>query len=246
VAGCRSVYHMLRFSPPQLCEDVLTGIIEEMSVEDLISLTKDELGSRCIMDGILDDHGHTQSSATIFGNATIKLRHKLSGHWASLAMDRVGHHTVKKLFMALPLLDDKATLVEELFTASIRLHENKIGRSVVEACAVDVFADDGINTEWRQTVTSRMVALALALAALTKKREYTGVRSRSTTNTTANNEAYATTIKEGGETTTTKAKRKSSRRKRSTNDTNDIDKSRKKARRESSLGCTMGYIMRYH
>ena len=64
VAGCRSVHHMLRFSP-RLCEDVLDGIIKEMPPEDLICITKDGLGSRCIMDGILDGPVKTP----IFANA---------------------------------------------------------------------------------------------------------------------------------------------------------------------------------
>jgi len=152
--------------------------------------------------------------------------------------------------MALPLLDDKVKLVEELFSERHRLYDNKLGLSVVEACAMDIFVNDGTNTEWRNKIISRMVALALSLALPSSTEEIVHTGNRSSTTTTTNMEdatATDTTINEGGgETTTTKAKRKSSRRKRSTNDTNDIDKSRKKARRESSLGCTMGYIMRYH
>ncbi|NJN84356.1 MAG: hypothetical protein HC802_20135, partial [Caldilineaceae bacterium] len=53
VAGCRTVYHMLRFSP-RLCEGVLDGIVGELSTEDLVSIAKDGIGSRCVLDGILD------------------------------------------------------------------------------------------------------------------------------------------------------------------------------------------------
>mmetsp|Transcript_6741 Transcript_6741/g.7587 ORF Transcript_6741/g.7587 Transcript_6741/m.7587 type:complete len:776 (-) Transcript_6741:138-2465(-) len=217
VPGCRSVFHLLQFSP-RLCKDVLMGIIEGMSVEDLISITKDGLGSRCIMDGILD-HQHGTTSSSIFGTATVDLRNKLSGQWASLATDRVGHHTVKKVFSALPRLDDKLKLVEELSSAGNRLHGNKMGRSVVDACCVDVFVDDGSNnTEWRQKV-GRMAKKENFLTELIG-----GDRSTMNTATTT---ATTTTIDEGETITTTttktKAKRKR-RRKRSTNtDTNNDD-----------------------
>jgi len=253
VPGCRSVFHLLQFSP-RLCKDVLMGIIEGMSVEDLLSITKDGLGSRCIMDGILDQHGTTSSS--IFGTATVELRNKLGGQWASLATDRVGHHTVKKVFRALPRLEDKLTLVEELSSAGNRLHGNKMGRSVVEACCVDVFVDDGSNnTEWRHKV-GRMAKKENFLTELIGE-------DRSTMNT-ATTTATATTIDEGETITTTttktKAKRKR-RRKRSTNtdtnnddttdvnvdneDNNNNNESRKKkaSKKSASSGITMESIM---
>jgi len=256
VPGCRSVFHLLQFSP-RLCKDVLLGIIEGMSVEDLLSITKDGLGSRCIMDGILDQHGTTTSS--IFGTATVDLRNKLSGQWASLATDRVGHHTVKKVFRALPRVEDKLTLVEELSSAGNRLHGNKMGRSVVEACCVDVFVDDGSNnTEWRHKV-GRMAKKENFFTELIG-----GDRATMKTVTTT---ATATTIEEGETitptTTTTKVKAKRKRRrKRSTNtDTNNDDttdvhvdnednhntnnESRKKkaTKKSASSGITMESIM---
>jgi hypothetical protein len=39
-------------------------------------------------------------------------------------MDRVGHHTLKNKFKALPKIDDKAKLVEELASGRNRLHDN--------------------------------------------------------------------------------------------------------------------------
>mmetsp|Transcript_10560 Transcript_10560/g.19346 ORF Transcript_10560/g.19346 Transcript_10560/m.19346 type:complete len:795 (-) Transcript_10560:63-2447(-) len=144
-AGSRSVYHMLRFSP-RLCQEVLQGIIQEMSVEDLVSIAKDGLGSRCIMDGILDGPVKTPN----FAEAVKELRVKLSGHWTSLASDRVGHHSVKKLFKALPKIDDKAKLVEELVSGGNRLRGNAMGRSVMDACAVDQYREN--RKDWRQKI----------------------------------------------------------------------------------------------
>ncbi|VEU44776.1 unnamed protein product [Pseudo-nitzschia multistriata] len=144
-AGCRSVHHMLRFSP-RLCQDVLDGIIGGLQAEDLVSIARDGLGSRCLMDGILDGPVKTP----IFAGACKDLRERMAGSWTSLATDRVGHHTVKKLFRALPKIDDKARLVEELVAGGNRLHGNPMGRSVVDSCLVDAYAEN--RKEWRHRV----------------------------------------------------------------------------------------------
>ena len=231
VAGCRSVHHMLRFSP-RLCEDVLEGIIKGMSVEDLISITKDGLGSRCIMDGILDGPVKTP----IFANATNDLREKLAGHWSSLATDRVGHHTVKKLFKSLPRIDDKAKLVEELLEGGNRLRGNTMGRSVIEACAVDVYDEN--RKEWRHKVGRMLSSTEESfLAEVTHDRSTTKAAA-----TTTEGEETITTVATA--TTKTKAKRKR-RRKRATDDT-DLDndsESRKSQKSSSSSGITMESIM---
>jgi hypothetical protein len=44
-AGARSLYHLLRFAP-RLCGDVLAGIIESLTSEELVWIAKDGLGSR--------------------------------------------------------------------------------------------------------------------------------------------------------------------------------------------------------
>jgi nucleolar protein 9 len=142
-AGTRSVCHMLKFSP-RLCQDTLHGLINEMSTEDLVSIAKDGLGSICLMDGILDGPVNTP----IFAEATKMLLSKLSGHWATLAGDRVGQHAVKKLFKALPKVDDKAKLVDELAQAGNRLNGTAMGRSVIAACGVDGYLEN--RKQWRQ------------------------------------------------------------------------------------------------
>merc|ERR1712038_84175 len=52
-AGTRIIYHLLRFVP-RLCTEVLGGIISKLTTEQLISICNDGLGSRCIIDGILE------------------------------------------------------------------------------------------------------------------------------------------------------------------------------------------------
>lgn len=144
-AGTRAIYHMLRFSP-RLCEEVLKGCIDEQSPDDLILIIKDGLGSRCIMDGLLDGPIKTP----IFAGAAKVLYSKVTDNWVSLATDRVGHHTVKKLFSALPRIDDKSKLVDELARGGNRMNGNTMGRSVVEFCSVNEYKENP--KSWRKKV----------------------------------------------------------------------------------------------
>lgn len=165
VTGARSVYHMLHFTP-RLCEDVLNGILEGLSAAEIETLARDGLGSRCILDGILD--GPTNTS--IFASAFKSLFAKLNGRWTSLSTDRVGHHTVKKLFHALPKIDDKAKLVEELVAGGNRLNGNAMGRSVAEECMVHIYGEN--RKEWRKAMTkdqTRENAFMEEIAAETNK-----------------------------------------------------------------------------
>lgn len=147
--GTRSVYHMLRFTP-RLCEETLGAITEMFSQDELELLARDGLGSRCIMDGILC--GPTKTP--VFGVAVKALLGKLSGRWVALSTDRVGHHTVKNMFLALPKIDDKAKLVEELVLGGNRLNGNTMGRSVVEACLVNEYNEN--RKEWRRMVAKTL------------------------------------------------------------------------------------------
>jgi hypothetical protein len=54
----------------------------------------------------------------------------------------VGHHTLKNTFKALPKIDDKAKLVEELASGRNRLHANAMSRSVADMCAVDEYREN--------------------------------------------------------------------------------------------------------
>ena len=135
VEGTRSIYYFLRFDP-QLCSGVLDGLTQNLTEDELEMLAKDGLGSRCIWDGILD--GPTKEKP--FQNAARNLLTKLSGRWVALASDRVGHHSVKKLFGVLNL-EDKAVLTAELAQGSNRLGGSTMGRSVMDACAVNAFLD---------------------------------------------------------------------------------------------------------
>jgi hypothetical protein len=65
--------------------------------------------------------------------------------------DQVRHHTVKNIFKALPKIDDKAKLVEELASGRNRLHANAMSRSVADMCAVDEYREN--KKQWRQTVS---------------------------------------------------------------------------------------------
>lgn len=87
------------------------------------------------MDGILD--GPREEIA--FADARKTLLEKLNGRLVTLAVDRVGNHTIKKLFKGLSEWEDKALLASELAQSLNRLGGNAMGRSVIEACSVSEF-----------------------------------------------------------------------------------------------------------
>jgi hypothetical protein len=135
-AGSRALYHLLRFEP-HLCTEVLEGIVKSFTSGELELIAKDGLGSRCIMDGILD--GPKEELA--FADARKTLLERFNGRLVTLAVDRVGNHTIKKLFKGLTEWEDKAVLTSELAQSLKRLGGNAMGRSVIEACSVSEFLE---------------------------------------------------------------------------------------------------------
>ena len=92
------------------------------------------------MDGILEGNTKDGIFQKVLKN---QLLSKIadSGNWSNLAVDRVGQHTVKKLFDRLVSYNDKARLVAELAQAKAKLSGNNMGRSVLESCAVHEFLE---------------------------------------------------------------------------------------------------------
>jgi hypothetical protein len=145
VAGTRTVFHLLRFEP-EYCKVVLKGILA-LEQQDIELIAKDGLGSRCILDGILDD----PSGNSIFTKAVKQLLIKLQGRWVALSVDRIGHHTTKKVFRSLEDMGSREELVQELAEGTNRLTGNAMGRSVVDACSVREYTSKG-QDQWRKTV----------------------------------------------------------------------------------------------
>ena len=147
--GARTVYQLLRFVP-RLCGDSLSGIVAKYDAAELESMCNDGLASRCLIDGILD--GPTAQKP--FSQAVKKLFEKLKGRWASLSVERVGHHTVKKIFIKLTSMDDRKALSEELADGINRLNGNAMGRSVIADCAVkDLMEGEDV---WNAAVKKRL------------------------------------------------------------------------------------------
>jgi nucleolar protein 9 len=145
VAGTRTVFQLLRFEPHH-CKVVLKGILA-LSPEDIEAIAKDGLGSRCILDGILDN----PSGDSVFTKAVKQLLLKLQDRWVALSVDRIGHHTTKKVFRALDDMGSREELVQELVEGTNRLTGNAMGRSVVDACSVREYTSKG-QDQWRKTV----------------------------------------------------------------------------------------------
>ena len=149
VAGTRAVHWLLRFDP-KLCAPILKGLVDGVAVDETVLLIRDGLGSRCIIDGILE--GQQQESA--FCKALSNLAAKLTGHWVNLSGDRIGHHTVKKLFHALTDLKAREVLVQELVGGKKRLSGTSMGRSIITECLVHEYETKG-EAEWRRLIKKR-------------------------------------------------------------------------------------------
>lgn len=102
------------------------------------------------MDGILEG----PMNEPVFSTAAKDLLGRFQDRLVPLSVERVGHHTVKKLFSALPDMDDRIVLAEELSSGINRLSGNAMGRSVMESCALKEFGE-GIDV-WKNAV-SKMI-----------------------------------------------------------------------------------------
>jgi pectin methylesterase-like acyl-CoA thioesterase len=96
------------------------------------------------MDGLLDGPSRSSASKALLS--------KLSGRLSFLAAERVGHHTVIKLFKALPM-EEKAVLSAELSQSLNRLGSNAMGRSVMVSCAVKEYLEG--EEVWKSAVTKQ-------------------------------------------------------------------------------------------
>ena len=142
--GAKALFHVLHFKE-RLMESWAKGIVKIYGTEDLVKIANDGLGSRCIMDGLLDGPSRSIVSKS--------LASKLSERISYLAAERVGHHTVEKLFRALPTYDDKAVMSAELSQSLNRLGSNAMGRSVMVSCAVKEYLEG--ESVWKEALAKQ-------------------------------------------------------------------------------------------
>lgn len=143
-AGARTLYHIIRFKE-RLRTEWVKGIIHIYGREDLVKIANDGLGSVCILDGLLDGPSRSTASKLLVA--------KLNDRIAFLAAERVGHHTVEKLFRALPTMEDKAALSAELSQNLNRLGSNAMGRSVMLSCAVKEYLEG--ESAWKDALAKQ-------------------------------------------------------------------------------------------
>ena len=143
VPGTRTLYHLLRFAS-RWSETVVNGLLD-LSSEDMDLLVRDALGSRCTIDPILEQQPNQKK------DNPVRLLEKLQGRWVSLALDRVGHHAVTKIFFCLKDVSNKERLVLELASGKSRMNANSMGRSVLEALEVRAYESQGA-AEWSKLV----------------------------------------------------------------------------------------------
>ncbi len=144
-AGARTMYHIFQFTQ-RLRSDWVNGFLSLYGTNDLARIANDGLGSRCIMDGLLDGPAKEVASKSLYS--------KMFDRLPFLAAERVGHHVVMKLFRALPY-DDKAVMSAELSHSLNRLGSNAMGRSVMASCAVKEYLE-GENA-WKEALAKQKV-----------------------------------------------------------------------------------------
>jgi hypothetical protein len=142
--GSRALYHILQFKE-RLRKDWVNGIVETYGRDELSKIANDGLGSTCVIDALLD--GPAKSVASKM------LHQKLSDRITYLATERVGHHTVEKIFRALPTMEDKALLSAELSHSLNKLGSNAMGRSVMVSCAVKEYCEG--ESVWKEAVSKQ-------------------------------------------------------------------------------------------
>ena len=142
VEGSRAFHHLLRFQG-EGAKDVVDSVLA-LPVTDLERLAKDGLGSRCVWDALLEEGSPAAPIRK-------KLLTKLKGRWVALATDRVGHHVVRKLFLALPDIASREVLVQELSDNMARLEGNAMGRKIAALAKVREYTSMGEN-EWELAV----------------------------------------------------------------------------------------------
>lgn len=144
-AGARTMYHIFQFTE-RLRSDWVNGFLSLYGTSDLARIANDGLGSRCIMDGLLEGPAKEVASKSLYS--------KLFDRLPFLSAERVGHHVVMKLFRALPY-DDKAVMSAELSHSLNRLGSNAMGRSVMVSCAVKEYLE-GENA-WKEALAKQKV-----------------------------------------------------------------------------------------
>jgi hypothetical protein len=171
VEGTRTLYNLLQFDAVDSVRHVkslLRGIWKHCEPIVFEQLVRDGLGSRCVVDGIFDfvssslragrKGSFDSNDAAVVGKKALRslLRH-LQGRWVSVATDRVGHHTARKLFLLLCRCEDYdscETLVQELSNGATRLNGSTMGRTIAEVCALREFKTSGVS-EWRRVIHKR-------------------------------------------------------------------------------------------
>ena len=192
VEGTRAMYHLLCFQPSHT-KAVVESLLALTST-DLERLAKDGLGSRCVWDVVLDEEKSVGASSSIRS----KLLNRLEGRWVPLAMDRVGHHVVRQMFIALSDMSSRERLVKELAAGSLRLEGNAMGRKIASVCLVREYKSRG-KSEWERLVRKSLKEKAWLNDILHHEEPYSGGAKegkRKYTNKTENTHDKSKRIKE--------------------------------------------------
>ncbi|KDO17875.1 hypothetical protein SPRG_21792 [Saprolegnia parasitica CBS 223.65] len=137
VAGARIVETLLQF-PASITAPLVKSILG-LNALQLVALSKDSVGSRCLVEPIWNSEND---------EAKIELFNKFKGQFGTLAMDRNGAFSVIKCFNTMSL-EYKTMIAEELSFMDAKLVGNHFASMVLTNCNVHEFKTN--EEKWRST-----------------------------------------------------------------------------------------------
>ncbi|EQC35717.1 hypothetical protein SDRG_06995 [Saprolegnia diclina VS20] len=137
VAGARIVETLLQF-PASITAPLVKSILGLNGLQ-LVALSKDSVGSRCLVEPIWNSEND---------EAKIELFTKFKGQFGTLAMDRNGAFSVIKCFNTMSL-EYKTMIAEELSFMDAKLVGNHFASMVLTNCNVHEFKTN--EEKWRST-----------------------------------------------------------------------------------------------
>jgi len=181
VPGARLLECVMRF-PAREGEEVGSGwvfcqAVLDLPRESLVAIAKDNVGSRTLLDPLLDlssaaaaaaaeaaavaedakksqksgkiDSSSSSSSSSSTSQWADRLAEKLQGHYASLALHPVGYHVLTKCFTTGGLsLEGKRAVAQEMMQAESRLAGGHFGRRALGVVGVSLFR--GNREKWEE------------------------------------------------------------------------------------------------
>mmetsp|Transcript_25375 Transcript_25375/g.32921 ORF Transcript_25375/g.32921 Transcript_25375/m.32921 type:complete len:519 (-) Transcript_25375:67-1623(-) len=143
VPGAKIIQQLLRYET-QHSESIAQEILC-FPVELLAACARDNVASRCLIDPLLKEEGLNGNKGST--KLDEKIAVNLKGFYGKLAVDRVGHHCILKLYKSCSV-ELKEAILQEVVPMKAQLQGLAFGRKLLTTCAVESF--EHRPDEWRR------------------------------------------------------------------------------------------------